>query len=179
MKALLAVLTSLVVLASPAAAAPRPADPVTVLISRSSAHVQVGQHLGFTTRVRNNGSRPLTGLVAHLNVVSLRPDVYVDPEDWSSRRTQYLAPVAPHAGATLRWTVQAVNAGEIELYVAVTTQHGTDHVVSSNAVRVLATARHILDPAGVLPVIVGVPAGLALLMTAGAIRRRRARSVTR
>ena len=178
MKALLAALLALITSASPAFASSTTVDPVSVSISRSSAQLQVGQRLAFTTLVRNNGSRPLTGLVAHLNVVSLRPDVYVDPEDWSSQRTQYLAPVAPHRAATLQWAVQAVNEGDIELYVAVTAQHGTDRVVSSDALRVLATARRMLGPAGALPVILGVPAAVALIMMVAAVRRRRRGSLT-
>ena len=184
MRALLAALVSVVALAAPAAAAPvfassRAPHAVSVSISRSTAHVQVGQRLAFTTLVRNFGSRPLTGLVAHLNVVSLRPDVYVDPEDWSAQRTQYLSPVAPHTATTLQWTVQAVNEGDLVLYVAVTTKRGTDRVVSSHALRVLATARRVLNPAGVLPVVLGVPAALAVLMVVGQARRRRGRSLTR
>jgi hypothetical protein len=179
-KARLAALATLIALAwwmSPAPASSSP-EPVSVSISRSWAHVQVGQRLAFTTLVRNNGSRPLTGLVAHLNVVSLRPDVYVDPEDWSAPRTQYLPPVGAHAAADLRWTVQAVNEGDIDLYVAVTRRHGTDRVVSSAALRVMASAQRILDPAGALPVTLGVPAALVLLMVVAAVRRR-GRSVTR
>jgi hypothetical protein len=179
MKALLAALVGVLALGSPALASSRAADPVSVSISRTSVRVQVGQRLGFTTRVRNDGSRPLTGLVAHLNVVSLRPDVYVDPEDWSTQRTQYLRPVAPHTATNLHWTVQAVNPGDIELYVAVTSRHGTEHVVTSHAFRVLATARRILDPAGALPIVVGVPAALALLITGVRIRRQRGRPLTR
>jgi hypothetical protein len=120
----------------------------------------------------------MSGLVAHLNIVSLDRSVYVDPEDWSSQRTQYLAPVAPHRAATLQWAVQAVNEGDIELYVAVTAQHGTDRVVSSDALRVLATARRMLGPAGALPVILGVPAAVALIMMVAAVRRRRRGSLT-
>ena len=61
-------------------------------------------------------------LIAHLNVLSLRSGVYIDPEDWSSNRTRYLPPIPAGGSLTLTWRLQAVNAGSIGVYVAVLPQ---------------------------------------------------------
>jgi hypothetical protein len=167
----------LVVLVSPTApAAPAsPPNPVAVTMSRSTMQDRVGDRFAFTTQVRNHSARPLEGLVAHLNIVSMASDVYVDPEDWSSQRTRYLPTLPAHGTIDLPWTVQAVNDGRFVLYVAVTTRHGSDRVVSSGTLRLTTTARHTLGAGGVLPVALGVPGLLVLLMLGVGARRRRLR----
>jgi len=47
--------------------------------------------------ILNRGAIPARDLVAHLNVLDLTGHTYVDPEDWSSIRTRYLAPIRPVA----------------------------------------------------------------------------------
>ena len=49
--------------------------------------------------------------MAHLNVLDLRGDVYVDPEDWSTARTKYLDPIPAGGSTSVTWGGQAVNSG--------------------------------------------------------------------
>ena len=63
--------------------------------------------------------------MAHLNVLDLRGDVYVDPEDWSTARTKYLDPIPAGGSTSVTWGGQAVNSGRIGLYVAVLDRSGT------------------------------------------------------
>jgi len=86
--------------ATPAAA------PAAIGLSLSRNHVsnRLGDSFGFHSALTNRGAAPVSGLVAHLNVVSLTRGVYVDPEDWSSRRTQYVPPLAPGGAADLSWS---------------------------------------------------------------------------
>jgi ABC-2 type transport system permease protein len=148
------------------------AEAVTVGLSRGQVTTKIGHRFAFATTVENTGAVPLSGLVAHLNVLSDDPGVYVDPEDWSSRRTQYLPPIAPHGRLRLTWSVQAVNGGDFAVYVAVLPRHGTGAVSTSTPLRVAVAERRTLNANGVLPLVLGMPAviGLAALGT----RRRRA-----
>ncbi len=57
-------------------------------------------------------------------MLSLRDGVYVDPEDWSSRRTRYLATIPTGGSTTITWKMQAVNAGRFGVYVAVLSRTG-------------------------------------------------------
>jgi hypothetical protein len=132
----------------------------------------IGAPLSFTTTVRNPDDRPLTGLVAHLNILSMDPGVYVDPEDWSTRRTQYLAPVPGHGAVRLGWSVHAVNDGRFVLYVALATAGG-DSVVAGPALHAVVRAQQRIDVAGFLPVAIGVPVAVLVLLVAARYRRRR------
>jgi hypothetical protein len=168
-------LVAFAVLASGGGAAAAAAAPgeLTVTLDRASIDTKLGQEVGFSSTVRNEGDRPLTGLIAHLNVLSVDPDVYVDPEDWSSERTQFLGPLPPGNTVDLAWRVQAVNSGELVVYVAVTTSEGSDPVVASEPLRLTVTEKRTIDAGGVLPVALGMPIVALVLMGAVARRRRR------
>jgi hypothetical protein len=111
------------------------------------------------------------GVVAHLNIVSLDPSVYVDPEDWSSHRTRYLGTIPPGGSTRTDWTVQAVNSGHFVIYVAVVDHQGAGSVIASNPLRATVAQKRRLNSGGVVPLALGIPAVLALGLVA--LRRRR------
>jgi hypothetical protein len=168
----------LVVLATnavaPGAFAARPSSPhtVTVSIDQPEVHTTVGHRFRPISTVRNNGDKTLSGLVAHLDVLSVRPAVYVDPEDWSSRRTVYLDPLPAHGTVSVPWKVQVVNKGRFVVFVTVTRQNGPAQVDASDGLRLSATARRTVDTSGILPIVLGIPAAVLALLLLTARRRR-------
>jgi hypothetical protein len=145
----------------------------TVQVDRTHVTTHIGGHFTFATTIRNRSDQPLRGLVAHLNVLSSDPGVYVDPEDWSSHRTRYLPPLAAHESRKVSWTVTAVNSGSITIYVAVLPRHGAGTVATSTPLRVEIANRRTLNSGGVLPLALGIPGLLGL--TALGVRARRPR----
>ena len=117
----------------------------------------------------------MSGLIAHLNVVSLRDGVYVDPEDWSSHRTRYLAPIPAGASVRLTWRLRAVNAGSFGIYVAVLPQSGAARPpITGPTVHVSIAHRKTLNSGGTLPLVIGIPALLGALSLGLRVRRRAA-----
>ena len=153
---------------------PRPrAAVVRSSIDRTAITTRLGHTFVFDSTIANPGAPPARGLVAHLNVVDLRGDVYVDPEDWSSHRTRYLAPIPPGGSITLTWPMQAVNAGKIGVYVAVLPRSGAPGADDGRAVRVPIVDRKTLNSGGILPLALGIPALLGLLALGVRVRRGR------
>ena len=150
--------------AAPAAAAPE------LSMSRARVDTRIGADFHFSATISNPGAAALQGLIAHLDVVSRDPGVYVDPEDWSSERTRYLPPLAPGASIVVPWTVKAVNAGRFAVYVVVL---GRGRPLAGPALDARVAERRTIDAGGVLPLAVGLPGllGLALL----GVRARRPR----
>lgn len=149
---------------------------VSVELDRTNVSTSIGQRFSFTSTVRNQSDRPMPGVVAHLNILSLDPAVYVDPEDWSSSRTRYIDVLPAHAANRVGWTVQAVNSGRFVIYVAVTTKQGARDVTASNALRAAIAQRRTLNAGGgILPLAVAMPTTVLLLMGFAARRRRRLR----
>jgi hypothetical protein len=149
--------------------APAVAAPFEVGVAGARGAARIGDDFPFAIVVRNTGARTATGLIAHLNVFSTVPGTEVDPEDWSSDRTRYLAPLPSGATVRVAWTVKAVDDGRVALYAGVVARDG--EVAVTPAVDVRVASRQSIEAGGALPVAVGVPLLLALLWLT--VRRRR------
>jgi hypothetical protein len=158
------------------ASAPAPAAAVEVSMDRDQVSARLGESFGLRSTVTNSSPRPREDLVAHLNIVSLKKGVYVDPEDWSSERTQYLGALEPHESIDLSWNVEAVNGGEFAIYVVVVPGRNerapAARLAASPAVDVRIEEHKTLNSGGVLPLALGIPALLGLLALGVRIRRR-------
>lgn len=153
----------------PAAAA----EPVSIELDQAELTTSVGARFSLVSTVRNDGGQNLTGVIAHIDVVSIDPDVYVDPEDWSSERTQYIGRIAAHASVRLTWNLHAVNSGPLLVYVAVATETGDRAVVAGEPLRLSVTRQRTLQGSGIVPIAVAMPAGILVLMGLQLRRRRR------
>jgi hypothetical protein len=147
---------------------------VSVKVDRTEVSTQIGRKFVFRSTIVNHGFRVVPGLIAHLNVLSLRDGTYVDPEDWSSRRTRYLRPLRAGGSATVTWRMEAVNAGSFGVYVAVLPSTGASRPPTTGpAIRVGVASRTTLNAGGILPLVLGIPAALGLAIVALQLRRRR------
>lgn len=167
-----AVLAGLVAAAAFAGVAGAASNGVSVTVDRSEVSTKLGDKFGFHSTITNRGSKPATGLVAHLNVLSFRAGVYVDPEDWSSRRTRYLAPIPVGRSVTINWGLHAVNHGSFGAYVAVLPQSGSPGPPTTGpAIHVAVAERKTLNSGGILPLALGIPAFVGLLALSLRVRR--------
>jgi uncharacterized membrane protein len=161
--------------------APALADPLNVQVVADPPVVStvLGDHFEISTEIRNTGNKPTGEILAHLNVASIEGTVYVDPEDWSSERSQQLS-LKPGESRELSWEIQAVNSGRFAAYVVVVpfggAVNGNENLTISPLVKVDVAQRTTLTAGGALPVVLMVP--LLTGVAAGAawfrIRRRRA-----
>ena len=170
MKRIALAVAALLLVGAPAAAA---ADPLTVSSDRTQVSTRLGRTFEFHSTIANHGSEPAAGLIAHLNVLSLRNGVYVDPEDWSSRRTRYLAPIPAGGSTTLTWRIKAVNAGSIGVYVAVLSRSGPVPPMTGPTLRIAIAERRTLNSGGIVPLALGRPALLGLVLLVVRIGRSR------
>ena len=152
--------------AGPAASSP---NQIAVSVDRTAISTSLGHKFSVRSRIANTGGSAANGLVAHLNVLSLRPDVYLDPEDWSSHRTRYLPTIPAGGSVTITWRMQAVNAGSIAVFIAVLPQSGP---ATGPTVHVSIARRKTLNSGGILPLALGIPAVLAAMSMGLRMRRR-------
>jgi len=168
----LVALVAALAIQGPAHAADGAAD-VSVTVDRARISTELGHEFGFRSTITNRGATTASGLIAHLNVLSLRDGVYVDPEDWSSQRTYYLGAIAPGASTTISWRMQAVNGGSFGVYVAVLPESGIARPpATGSTIRVAVAERRTLNSGGILPLALGIPALLGLLTLGSRVRRR-------
>jgi hypothetical protein len=148
--------------------------PVSVRVDKTEIASGLGDAFQFKTTITNTSGAATEPLVAHLNILTLRPGVYVDPEDWSTQRTWFLEPIPPRRAVTITWSLKAVGSGTLAAYVAVLPQdRPTAPPTMSPTVRVAVEERRLINAGGILPLALGVPAFLGLL--AGGVRFARRR----
>lgn len=176
MRARLVLLAVSALIFASGAQAAEPSGGITVRVDRPRITLGVGEKFAFRTTITNHGSTTAKNLVAHLNVLDLLGDVYVDPEDWSTARTKYLDPIPAGGSTTVAWGGQAVNSGRIGLYVAVLDRAGAPRAPAvGSTIRMDVSSRRNLNAGGVAPIAAGVPALLALLTLGVSFSRRRFR----
>jgi type II secretory pathway pseudopilin PulG len=146
---------------------------VAVTVAPEHIATRLGSKFAFTSSIANNGATDARGLIAHLNVLSLKNGTYVDPEDWSSNRTRYLAPIPAGESTTITWRMQAVNDGDFGIYVAVLPDDGAPvPPVTGPTIRLDVAERKTLNAGGIVPLVLGIPAALGILALAVRLRRR-------
>jgi hypothetical protein len=144
---------------------------VSVGVDRTEIATQLGHKFHFRSTFRNDGPAAASGLIAHLNVLSLHRDVYVDPEDWSSHRTKFLPPIAPGRSLTVTWPMEAVNHGSFAVYVTLVAPDAGGRPAIGPAVHVAVADRKTLNSGGIVPLALGIPALLGLLTLGLRLRR--------
>jgi hypothetical protein len=173
MRCLAAAIAAAFALAGVEVASAQPSG-ITIAPDRQSVTTSLGHKFHFRTTITNRGPGTASNLIAHLNVLSLRNGTYVDPEDWSSHRTRYLAPIPPGRSIRLTWNMQAVNSGVFGVYVAALPASGPPQPPAVGpTVRVSIAHRQTLNSGGILPLALGIPGALGLVTIALRMRRRR------
>ena len=148
-------------------------EDVAVSVTPERIATRLGGKFSFTSTITNDSTSSARGLIAHLNVLSLKDGTYVDPEDWSSNRTRYLDPIAAGESTTITWPMQAVNDGDFGIYVAVLPQDGAPvPPVTGPTVHLDVAERKTLNAGGIVPLVLGIPAALGILALGVRIRRR-------
>jgi hypothetical protein len=154
--------------------AARGAGRLSVRIDRVRISTKLGYKFDFRSTITNHGSTAASGMIAHLNILSLRKGVYVDPEDWSTHRTVYLGTIAAGESRMTTWHMQAVNAGHFGIYVAVLPDTGAARPPTTGPAISLAVAgRRTLNSGGILPLALGIPALLGFSTLAFRLYRAR------
>jgi hypothetical protein len=158
------------------------ADPLTIEVVAEPLMVStaLGDRFMITTAVKNTGSVPTGPILAHLNVASIEGTVYVDPEDWSSERSQQVS-LKPGESRKLTWEIQAVNSGRFAAYVVIvpfgSTVKGSEALQISPLVKVDVAPRSTLTAGGALPVVLMMPLLIGLATGAALLRIRRRKAV--
>jgi hypothetical protein len=145
------------------------AGPLSVTADPTRISTGLGEEFAFETTITNSASTETEALVAHLNILSLRDGVYVDPEDWSSHRTWYLGTIPADGSRAITWNLKAVGSGSLAAYVAVLPQNSpAEPPTVSPTVQIAVEERRLINSGGILPLALGIPALIGAL--AGGVR---------
>ncbi|MDH3678440.1 MAG: hypothetical protein OEV40_00695 [Acidimicrobiia bacterium] len=170
-----AVGAALWMLAVPTAAFAQSADqPVAVTVEPAAVTVELGEQVDIAVTITNTSPDSIEGLVAHLDITSLGSAGSVDPEDWTATLSKSVGSLHSGSAATVWWAVQPIAPGDFVLYAVAL--RPDDHTVAvSSATTITVADRRTLNPQGILPVAIAVPAALGVVLADRWRRDRRPR----
>jgi ABC-type transport system involved in multi-copper enzyme maturation permease subunit len=140
-------------------------DPETgleITINMEYITVKASDSIFFDTTVINNGVNETSPLIVAMNIINLDAQgEIVDPEDWSPQRTQYIELLLPGDSITLNWRVNCILDGDYMIYMVVVPepegQNTTSQPIASSGIHLTVTPFTKLNPGGVLPIAIGAP----------------------
>jgi ABC-2 type transport system permease protein len=151
-----------------------------ISINMESKTVKASDHILFDTVVTNNGAEASPAIFVAMNIINLeKGGEPIDPEDWSPQRTQSIDSLAPGESATLSWRVNAILEGDVMIYMVAIPQpeseNTTSHPIASPGIHLTVTPFTKLNPSGVLPIAIGIP--IILLVIIYFVNRRRNQNI--
>ena len=150
-----------------------PGTGLLIDINTNSALLSAGEWITFQTEITNTGNTDTPYMVAHLNVTSIQPGRYVDPEDWSPKRTEYLQPIQHGESEQINWRVHTLFNGDFAVFVTLIYEEKYFMTLSSPALHIQVKPGNILPMNKVAPVAAIVPLfPLVLLFFTGIYTRK-------
>ena len=143
-------------------AAAQSLDEVLVEVTPVTADVALGATIDLTVTVTNTSAEARNDLIAHIDITSPERDGSVDPEDWTATLSQFVGPLEAGASATIGWSIQPISPGTFLVYAVALAPDAPD-VAGSNVLTVSVEDQRSLNPQGVLPVVIIVPAAVGAL----------------
>ncbi len=155
----------------PAVAATPPLE--LKILSSASLNGTAGDFVTVEARITNVGPSPISGVATYLSLIDMENKQPVDLEDWSAERGAYIPAIDAGQTVPLSWKVHFVVPGSYSLVVVAFTP-GCEVPQVSTITHFDVKPKQNLNPGQVLPVAIGMPVALALLLLlVGAGRRRK------
>jgi ABC-2 type transport system permease protein len=151
-----------------------------ITINMEYVTVKAGDSIFFDTTVINNSTTESVPLIVAMNIINLDAQgEIVDPEDWSPQRTQYIELISPGDSVTLNWRVNCILDGDYMVYMVVVPepqgQNATSQPIASSGIHLTVTPFTKLHPGGVLPIAIGAP--ILILVIIYFVNRRRHKQI--
>lgn len=135
---------------------------------------QMGDWLKFRSTIGNPGSQVAHGVVAWISLVQVDPgqEQPVDLEDWSAHKAVTQAVLQPGQQVKVEWPMRLIQAGAYRVVISAVDRE-TAHVMTSPFVDFQVRRKPVVESARILPVALGVPALVLILMGWRRFVRRR------
>ena len=133
--------------------------------ANNPASPQMGDQLSFHSVIHNTGSKPVEGLIAWLSLVQIDKgqEQPVDLEDWSDHRAISVANLAPGQSVEADWLLRLIQSGTYRVVISAAAR-GDAGLTTSPFADFVVRVKPVVESTRVLPVAIGLPVLLALLL---------------
>jgi hypothetical protein len=140
------------------------------ILSSKTLNGVAGDFVTVKAQITNLSPYSVSDITTYLSLVDMRDKLPVDLEDWSAERGLYIGTIDSGQTFPLSWKIHFVKSGDYALMVIALT--ASDEVPQvSNITHFNVQPKRNLNPGQVLPVALGTPVLVALLMLLMAYRR--------
>jgi hypothetical protein len=147
--------------------------PLTLdILSSKDLNGVAGDFVTVQAQITNTSKQPITDITTYLSLVDNENKLPVDLEDWSAEKGLFIGTIEPNQVFPLNWKIHFVKAGTYSL-VIIATSPASETPQVSKITHFKVNPKINLNPAKVLPVALGMPIILLLIM--GVINYRRQR----
>lgn len=158
---------------APLAAFAQTAQPLTLSVtSQSALSGTAGDYVNVTGSIANITTTAIANITTYLSLVDNQTKMPVDLEDWSAEKGLYIGSVAGGQQLPLNWKIHFVKAGDYSLIIVAETAGQRDPIVST-ITNFHVNPKRNLNPGQVLPVALGMPLVVLLLISALYYRRQK------
>jgi hypothetical protein len=148
--------------------------PPLVLNIKSSQNLNgiAGDYVTVKSEIMNTGVQPVVNVITYLSLVDNENKLPVDLEDWSAEKGVYIPIIKAGKTMPLNFKIHFVKAGDYSLIVIASAQK-TETPIVSRMIHFHVSPKINLNPGKILPVAIGMP--LLLLLILGSINYMRKR----
>jgi hypothetical protein len=151
----------------------RTAPPLVLeIVSSRSLDGTAGDFVTVDGRITNTGTDPISDVTTYLSLVDTENKLPVDLEDWSVEKGLYIGAIGPGQSFPLSWKIHFVKAGRYCL-VVIANVGGSSVPIASEITNLTVRPKRNLNPGAVLPVALGVPLILIVLLFILNVARKR------
>ena len=146
---------------------------ITVSIDPQSIQANMGDKITFAGTITNNSDRAVNGIIAYISLANITQgkESPMDLEDWSANRAVKVETIAPHATYEGKWPMRLIDSGSYVAYITAVDKNSSSPV--SSTMSHLEIRRILrLNPNNVLPVAVGEPILIGMVLMFISFKRR-------
>lgn len=148
--------------------------PPLVLNIKSSQNLNgiAGDYVTVKSEITNSGVQPVANVITYLSLVDNENKLPVDLEDWSAEKGVYIPTIKAGKTIPLNFKIHFVKAGDYSLIVIASAQK-TETPVVSRMIHFHVSPKINLNPGKILPVAIGMPLLLMLILVTINFMRKR------
>lgn len=141
------------------------------VLSATPLNGTAGDYVTVKAQITNTGEKPLNDVTTYLSLMDRDNKMPVDLEDWSVEKGLYIETIESKQTLPLEWKIHLIKAGSYTLLILAVTPSSPIPLVSTIIPFTVAPKRN-LNPGHVLPVALGTPLVLILILSLLSYKRR-------
>lgn len=146
--------------------------PLTInILTKLTLNGIAGDYVTISAEITNVSRKTITNVTTYLSLADEETKLPVDLEDWSAEKGLFIGTIDAGQKLPLDWKIHFVKPGKYSLIVIAEINGETDPLTSS-ITHFTVSPKHNLVPGHVLPVALGMPLFLLIIMMVAAYIRR-------